>query len=124
MLQLSDKEASIMLGATLLHWGVPFRRTAKRELSDSQQAIVDAASSRLIALRETHLRSQNQDVQDVPLSDQEIALLIEVVEDCLAECGNDAIELRLQLKAGEHQEVEDLLRRLRLSLQPEHSKPA
>jgi hypothetical protein len=113
ILQLSDKDASILLGATLMHWGVPFRHATKRELSDSQQAIVDAASAKLIALREAALRPQLPDVRDVPLSDQELPLLIEVVEDCLAECGNDVTELRLQLKTGERQEVEALLSRLR-----------
>jgi hypothetical protein len=112
-LQLSDKDASILLGAMLMHWGVPFRRTTKRQLTDSQQAIVDAASAKLIALRKACLRAQEQEARNVPLSDQELPLLIEVVEDCLAECGNDETELHLQLKTAERQEVEALLSRLR-----------
>ena len=117
VLQLSDREASILLGATLMHWGVPFRRAAKRELTDRQQAIVDEASEKLIALRESYLRLQLQEVHGVPLSAHEIGLLIEVIEDCLAECGNDATELSLQLKTSERQEVEALVRRMRLSIQ-------
>jgi hypothetical protein len=100
-----------------MHWGVPFRGTTKRELTDSQQAIVDAASAKIIALRETYLRPQLQEVQDVSLTGHEIALLIDIVEDRLAECGNDATELRLQLNTGERQEVEALVRRLRHSIQ-------
>jgi hypothetical protein len=117
VLQLSDREASILLGATLMHWGVPFRSAAKRELAIQQQAIVDEASEKLIALRESYLRLQLQEVQGVPLSAHEIALLIDVVEDCLAECGNDATELSLQLKTSQRQEVEALVRRMRLSIQ-------
>src|SRR5438445_4470174 len=117
-LQLSDREASILLGATLMHWGVPFRHAAKRELTEPQQAIVDAASENLITLREAGLRPLPQVVQEVPLSDQELALLIEVVEDCLAECGSDSIELNLQLKTSERREVEALVKRLQLSRRP------
>jgi hypothetical protein len=118
MLPLSDREASILLGATLMHWGVPFRSAAKRELTDQQQAIVDAASEKLIALREAHQRPRLQEVQGVPLSDQEIALLVRVVDDCLGECGNDPTELRLQLKTSERTEIEALLGRMRVSVQP------
>jgi hypothetical protein len=80
MIQLSDREASILLGATLMHWGVPFRSVTKRALTDPQQAVVDAASEKLIALREAYQQPQLQGVQSVQLSDHEIALLIEVVD--------------------------------------------
>ena len=118
MLQLSDREASILLGATLMHWGVPFQIAEKRELSDQPQAIMDAASEKLIAFRGTCQRTQLQEVQSVPLLDIEIDLLIRVVEDCLAECGNDSTELSLQLNTSEREEVEALLRRLRLAVRP------
>ena len=48
MIQLSDHEASILLGATLMHWGVPFRFASKREWTEHQQAIIDRASDKLI----------------------------------------------------------------------------
>jgi len=118
MIPLSDREASILLGATLMHWGVPFHKVAKRELTDPQQAIVDAASEKLIALRQAYQRPQLQETQGVQLSDPEIGLLIDVVESCLDECGDDSTELSLQLKTRERQEVETLVRRLRLSIQP------
>ena len=93
-IRLSDREASILLGATLMHWGVPFHTAAKRALTEAQQAIVDEASEKLIRLRETYQRSQVQTAQEeVQLSDRETALLIAVVEDCLNECGNDPTEL-------------------------------
>jgi len=114
MIQLSDREASILLGATLMHWGVPFRSAAKRELTAQQQAIVDAASEKLIALHEAYQRPQLQGIESVQLADHEIALLIEVVDDCLDECGHDSTELSLQLKTSERKEVEILLQRLRL----------
>ena len=47
MIRLSDREAAILLGATLMHWGVPFHRTAKHELTDDQQTTIDAASTKL-----------------------------------------------------------------------------
>jgi hypothetical protein len=105
MLQLSDRDASILLGAALMHWGVPFRFTTKRALTDHQQSIVDAACDKL---RESPRQ---------PLSDAEAALLADVVENCLEECGNDPVELRLQLKTGERREADSLLQRLRASLQ-------
>lgn len=109
MLQLSDHDASILLGAALMHWGVPFRFVSKRELTDHQQVIVDAASDKLRSSRGSH--------QSAPaLTDSEIALLIDVVENCLEECGNDAVELRVQMKAGDRREVEELLNRMRSSL--------
>jgi hypothetical protein len=113
---LSDKEASILLGATLMHWGVPFRIAEKRELTEQQQAIVDEASDKLIALREAYQRPQDQAIQEIQLSEGEVALLIAVVEDCLHECGDDPTELSLQLKTSERTEVEALLERMRLSL--------
>src|SRR5258707_5268752 len=113
MIQLSDREPSILLGATLMHWGVPFRSAAKRELTAQQQVIMDAASEKLIALREAYQRPQLQGIESVQLADHEIALLIEVVDDCLDECGHDATELSLQLKTSERKEVETLLQRLR-----------
>jgi hypothetical protein len=116
MIRLSDKEASILLGATLMHWGVPFRRATRRDLTEHQQGLVDEVSDKLIGLRETYQRSQVQETQEVLLADQEAALLIAVVEDCLKECGNDPTELNLQLKTSERNEVETLLERIRASL--------
>ena len=112
MIPLSDREAAILLGATLMHWGVSFHRCAKRELTDDQQVAVDTASAKLISLREEYQGPLMQSVQGIPLSDQEITLLIEVVEDCLAECGNDTAELSLQLKTTARHDVETLLSRL------------
>jgi len=94
MIRLSDKEASIILGATLMHWGVPFRSASRRELTEHQQALVDEASEKLIGLRETFQRSPGQEALEVPLGEEESALLIAVIEDCLHECGNDPTELR------------------------------
>lgn len=116
MISLTDREASMLLGATLMHWGVPFRGTCRRELTEHQQAIVDEASDKLIGLREWFQRPQVQEAPEVHLSDQEVVLLIAVVNDCLGECGNDPTELRLQLKTGERTEVENLLERMRRSL--------
>ena len=116
MIRLSDKEVSILLGATLMHWGVPFRRAARRELTEHQQAMVDEASDKLIGLREACQRSRVQEAQEVLLSDQEAALLIAVVEDCLNECGSDPTELGVQLKTSARNEVETLLERIRASL--------
>lgn len=116
IIRLSDKEASILLGATLMHWGVPFRRAARRELTEHQQSLVDEASDKLIGLRETYQRPQVQEAQEVLLSDQEAALLIAVVEDCLNECGSDPTELSIQLKTSERNEVDTLLERVRASL--------
>ncbi len=118
MLELSDREASILLGATLMHWGVPFHFAVKHELTNQAQAIVDAAVEKLRALRQAYLRPQLQEVLNVSLSEQELTVLIEVVEDCLAECGSDSIELRLQMNTSEPKEVEALVKRLRLYIQP------
>ena len=116
MIRLSDKETSILLGATLMHWGVPFHAVAKRTLTEEQQAIVDAASDKLIELREASQRLPAPETQEVRLSHEEAGLLIAVVEDCLNECGDNATELRLQLSTGERAEVERLLERLRQAL--------
>ena len=118
LIRLSDMEMSILLGATLMHWGVPFRRTARQDMTEYQQAMLDAASDKLIALRESSQRSLVQENQGVPLSDEEAALLITVVEDCLSECGNDPTEMRLQLKTSDCSEVKALLERVRASLGP------
>jgi hypothetical protein len=116
MISLSDQEAAILLGATLMHWGVPFHSAPKRELTEDQQTTVDAVSTWLIAWREASQTLPLSKIPGVPLSDHEITLLIEVVEDCLAECGNDTTELTLHLKTSARQEVETLLTRLRRSL--------
>jgi non-homologous end joining protein Ku len=116
MVRFSDKEAAVLLGATLMHWGVPFRRSPRRALTEEQQSIVDEASEKLISLRETCRRTQGQETQEVALSDQEAALLIAVAEDCLNECGDDPTELNLQLKMAKREEVVELLDRLRSSL--------
>jgi hypothetical protein len=117
MIQLTDKEAAILLGATLMHWGVPFHFALRRGLTDHQQAIIDEASEKLITLREAQQRSQAQEAQAVNLSDQEIVLLVLVLEDCLAECGDDPTELSLQLKTSERRQIETLLGRIRVSMQ-------
>lgn len=109
---LTDKEVSILLGATLMHWGVPFRFAAKHELSDEQQVMLDGASDKLVALREAR-RQSSHDSQEVHLTEQEITLLTEVLNDCLHECGNDPIELNLQLRTRNKTDVESLLARLR-----------
>ena len=119
---LTDKEASILLGATLMHWGVPFHAVPRRKLTDHQQTIVDEASEMLIGIRESSRQSQGQEALEVGLSDEAIGLLIAVVEDCLNECGMDVTELRLQLKTSESQEVEALLERMRRSLETPYAK--
>ena len=118
MIPLSDSETAILLGATLMHWGVPFHSAAKRVLTEDQQATVDAASAKLITLREEYQGSLVRTAQSIPLSDDEITLLIEVIEDCLAECGNDATELSLHLQTRARQEVETLVSRLRRFIPP------
>ncbi len=75
--------------------------------------MVDAASSKLIAWREEYRKHPLKNPQAVDFTDNEIALLLEVVEDCLAECGKNATEIRLQLQASSRQEVEILASRLR-----------
>jgi hypothetical protein len=122
IIRLSDLETSVLLGATLMHWGVPFRKTTRRELSEHQQAIIDAASDKLIGLREAQQRNRSQEPAEVNLSEEEAGLLIAVVEDCLNECGSDRTELRLQLKTSDHNDVERLLARIRASLGPEFAK--
>jgi hypothetical protein len=111
-ISLSDQEAAILLGAGLMHWGVPFHFCAKHELSDEQQATLEAASDKLVALREAAHRSGVAG-HDVDLTDEEIAVLIEVVNNCLCECGDDPIELHLQLKTRDRMDVDSLLRRLK-----------
>ena len=124
MIPFTDKETAILLGATLMHWGVPFHSVAKRELTDDQQAIVDAVSTKLITLRqELHAHSPKK-VPGVPLAEHEIALLSDVIEDCLAECGDDATEFSLHLKTSARQEVETLVSRLRRFIQPAVQKSA
>jgi hypothetical protein len=124
MIRLSDKEASVLLGATLMHWGVPFRTTARRELTEHQQAIVEEASDKLIGLREQLRQRQPQEAQEVSLTDEQAALLIAIVEDCLNECGSDPTELSLQLKTSERNEVETLVQRFRVSLGSRFAKRA
>src|SRR5262249_13700622 len=110
--RFSDQEAAILLGATLMHWGVPFRRAPKRPLTNEEQEVVDETSNKLI-----HLREQNQKqvsgIKEIDLSDKEAALLVQVMEDCLNECGSDSSELSLQLKTSVRSDVETLLKRLR-----------
>ena len=110
MIHFSDREASILLGATLMHWGVPFRAVARQELSEQQQALVDEASDKLIGAA-GDLSTLPSPGMPKKKFNSRIArpLLITVVEDCLNECGNDPTELRLQLRTGERQEVESLL---------------
>ena len=110
-----------MLGATLMHWGVPFRTAARRALTEQQQAMVDEAAEKLIGLRESNQRLPGQETQEVLLSDTEAVLLIDVVEDCLKECGSDPIELHLQLKTSQRADVERLLDRLRHALRLQHA---
>jgi hypothetical protein len=111
-IKIKNKEADILLGATLMHWGVPFRFTTKLELTENQQNIIEAASDKLISLRELYHETKNFEGCEADLSAQEIALLAEVGRACLAECGNDLVELELQLKTRSKSEVESLLSRL------------
>jgi hypothetical protein len=112
MICLTDHEIAILLGATLMHWGVPFHFSTKRPLSAPQQKIVDEASEKLIALRSP----PSSQPREVNLSDSEIALLAEVADNCIEECGNNAVDLRLHLAANNRREVEMLIARLRRSI--------
>jgi hypothetical protein len=110
---VTDKEAEILLGATLMHWGIPFRFTAKHELTENEQALVEQASESLIEMRERLQQSKNlHHSQELSLSPQQIQKLRDVMVDCLAECGNDVVELGLQLKTRNKAEVEALVARL------------
>ena len=94
-----------------MHWGVPFRLTRKRELTEDQQMLIDQASEKLVSLREAKTHPG-----DVELSESERTLLAAVAEDCLKECTNDPTELRLELKTDQPPEV--LIERLRSPLHP------
>jgi len=111
-IRFTDQEAAILLGAGLMHWGVPFHFCTKHELSDEQQAILEAASDKLVAVREA-AHGSGVAADEVDLSDEEIALLIEIVDNCLCECGADPVELHLQLKTRDRLDVDSLLWRLR-----------
>jgi hypothetical protein len=116
LMQLSDRETSILLGATLMHWGVPFHRTKKHELTSEQQAIADVLSEKLISARQDAGSPILRQIQSVQLSDNDAALLVQILDDCLKEIGNDSTELSLQLKTTDRREIEALINRMRPSV--------
>jgi hypothetical protein len=115
VLTLSDKEASVILGATLMHWGVPFHFTTKHVLTEPEQELLDELSERLISIRNTADQEEPIRPLFIAVSDEERRLLIEVLSACLAECGDNLMEISLHLKAGSKDEVVALIERLRQS---------
>lgn len=115
VLTLSDKDASIILGATLMHWGVPFHFTTKPVLTTAEQALIDALSERLISLRNAIDTERPIPSLSFSVSDSERRLMIEVLSACLDECGDDSWEMSLHLKAESKDQVAVLIERLRQS---------
>lgn len=103
----SDKEAAILLGAMLMHWGLPFRKATRRPLNDNQQAVLDRMSDRLVEMSERKGSSI-----EFEISPEEAGLCVMVLEDCVHECTDDATEMRLQLKTDRPSEIDAVLVRL------------
>jgi hypothetical protein len=112
-MNLTDKEIAVLLGATLMHWGVPFHFTRKRVLNETEQAVLDTVSDRLIRVQSIAGSHQPPTSLTVDFSADERRLLVEVLAACLAECGDNLTDMRLHLKADSRDEVNDLLQRLR-----------
>jgi hypothetical protein len=121
-LPLTKEEVGIVLGVRLMYWGVPFHRARKCALSRHKEAIGDAIWERLLVLRDAARSRESaaggEPTADatpyvfLPLSDEEVLLYIEMTKACLAECGDDEIDLRLHLGTSGRDKVEQVLAKL------------
>ena len=112
-IDLSDREKEMLLGATLMHWGVPFQSVTKRVLKQEEQLILDTMSDRLTASRRGAGASSPLEAESpVNFSRNEQLLLSEVLKSCLEECGTNMVEIHLHLKANTKSEVELLISRI------------
>lgn len=118
MISLTRQETAILLGATLMHSGVPFHFTRKRELSESEFERVEQVDDQLLALRNRPPAAGAGEFLVADLDKVELILLVGIIQDCLAECRDNAVELRLHLRVNERGEVEALLERLRQPVAP------
>jgi hypothetical protein len=90
VLTLSRKEVSIILGATLMHWGVPFHFKEKQALTETEQSLLDDLSERIICIRDAAGQERHGEVLSIPVSDEERKLLIEVLSETLSHKGVQA----------------------------------
>jgi hypothetical protein len=109
----SEPEIAILLGATLMHWGVPFHQARKQDITGEQQDHLDAISDKLIAVRDTAAAKSKKSSLSIDLTEQESMLLTQVLDDCLRECGDNPTDLRIHLKANDRKEVDSLLAKMR-----------
>jgi hypothetical protein len=131
MVLLSRKEVRILLGAQLMWFSVPFYRTTKPNPS-TYEATMEALRSRLIQERDACFvkRDVLEAGEEVAtphllgfsLSPEECTGCIGALEACLAECGDDQIDLDIHLGTRDRQDVEQLLAKflaLRKPVDPE-----
>jgi hypothetical protein len=118
---LTKEEVGIVLGVRLMYWGVPFHRITKRALSHEEDAAGDAVWERLLALRDAARTSESSGGHEnddppfvfLPLTEEERRLYVEMTQACLAECGDDEIELRIQLGTSNREALEQVLEKVR-----------
>lgn len=108
-MQLSKQNASVLLGALLMHWGVPFSRLNKRPLSIEEQRLLDALSDRLVVFLENFNSSEMAVLGCFQFTVFETVLTRAVLYDCLFECDGDATELRIHLRSESREDVQTLL---------------
>jgi hypothetical protein len=117
-IDMTVKEAQILLGVRLMYWGVPFQVAHRRRLGEADEEIGDNVWERLLALRDAarddpHCRGQGgQPSVSLPLTRAEAGLWVEMTKACLGECGTDEVDLDVHLGTRARDEVERLLARL------------
>ena len=114
---LSPSNLDVITRAHWMHSAVPFHKTAKRQLSRREAAMAEETVERLRALRDS-LREQNRWSPDekertlsLTFSQHQIILMVEIIENVLAETLNNDYDLVLHVT--DRDTVEDCLANLR-----------
>ncbi len=112
LINLADIEASIILGAALMYWGLPFHFAQKRNLTERETRTLDDISERLVAYRENLRLGANDTIPGVAFSRVELDLILEVLGACLKECDENPVDLSFHLGTRNKNDVQSLLERL------------
>lgn len=112
-ISLTKQELAIVLGALLMHWGVPFRSTHKKALTDREQQLVDDVKRQGHAYLDADAAHPSRSPFVLKSTTEHITVLVQVIDRCVDECSSNEIDTRIHLQAESVDDVRRLVARLR-----------
>jgi hypothetical protein len=114
VVHLSRTEVSILLGAQLMYLGVPFWRTEKPSLTEDEYQRINKNFETTC----NHFDKTSTNIITICFNNDMLLNCISILNACLAECGDNGIDLELHLHSRSRAPIDLLIAKL-IAMVPE-----